>query len=179
MIPLIAKDVCIRPIRLSDVTYAYLNWLRDPEVNRYLETRHRAQSLSSIAEFVESKITSENEYLFAICLNSSGRHIGNIKVGPINEFHLTADVSLFIGDKQMWGKGYASQAIYLASKYAFEEKRVVKLKAGCYSPNIGSKKAFLKCGYAIEGELRSSANCEGHRVNDYIFGLVKGELKVP
>ena len=115
----------------------------------------------------------------AICLKSSNRHIGNIKIGPINNFHQTADISLFIGEKQMWGKGYASLAIYQASKFAFEKKNVVKLKAGCYAINIGSKKAFLKCGYFIEGELRKSARCNDIRVNDYIFGLLKGELKEP
>ena len=34
--------------------------------------------------------------LMAICLNTCGIHIGNIKLGPINQFHRRADVSLFM-----------------------------------------------------------------------------------
>lgn len=174
-----AKDIYIRPIELTDVNQVYLGWLEDPEVNQFLETRHRPQSLPLIKQFVESKINSLNEHLFAICLNRSGRHIGNIKVGPINKYHHDADISLFIGDKKMWGKGYAAQAIYLASLFAFEEKKVEKLKAGCYSQNVGSRRAFSKCGYILEGELRSSACFNGMRVNSSIMGLVRGELERP
>ena len=124
----VAKDVYIRLVRLADVNQSYLDWLEDPEVNQFLETRHSPQSIPLITEFVQSKMNSSDEYLFAICLNESSCHIGNIKIGPINSYHQTADVSLFIGEKQMWGKGYAAQAIYLASLFAFQEKKVEKLK---------------------------------------------------
>jgi len=32
-------QVTLRPVTLADVTPAYVAWLNDPEVNRYLETR--------------------------------------------------------------------------------------------------------------------------------------------
>lgn len=174
-----ARDIYIRPIQASDANQTYLNWLEDPEVNQFLETRHRQQTLKMIAEFIKTKANSLDEYLMAICLTSCNLHIGNIKVEPINKYHQRADVSLFIGEKQMWGKGYAAQAIYLASKFAFEEKKLEKLKAGCYIHNIGSKKAFLKCGYVLEGELRSDIVCKGLRANSYILGLIRGDLKQP
>ena len=54
-----------------------------------------------------------------ICLVEDGRHIGNIKLGPIQWLHRRADLSLFIGDKSCWSLGYASEAIGLVRDWAF------------------------------------------------------------
>jgi len=95
-------------IRLSDVNQTYVNWLNDPEVNQYLETRHEMQTLNSVQEYVEKMVEKENELLFSICLKKNDIHIGNIKLGPINLIHKYAEISLFIGDKNEWGKNLAT-----------------------------------------------------------------------
>ena len=77
----------LRPIRQTDVSQRYCDWLNDSEVNRYLETRYQAQTMDDIAEFVRQKIASMDEYLTAICLNDGDRHIGNIKLGPVRARH--------------------------------------------------------------------------------------------
>ena len=113
-IPMTDGRVTIRPISLDDVTQTYVNWLRDPEVNQYLETRHTEQSMASVGDFVRAMISSSDQHLFAICVD--GKHVGNIKVGPIKHPHQLADVSLFIGDRTAWGKGVASAAIKLITQ---------------------------------------------------------------
>ena len=56
-----------------------------------------------------------------------------------------------IGDRFMWGKGYATEAIQLTSEYAFNYLKLLKLNAVCYESNVGSILAFLKASYTIEG----------------------------
>ena len=58
--------------------------------------------------------------MFGIFLNDSHQHIGNIKSGNIDPFHRRAEVGLVIGDRAVWGKGYAAEAISLATRYGFE-----------------------------------------------------------
>ena len=82
------------------------------------------------------------------------RHIGNIKLGPIHWLHRRADLSLFIGERKYWGQGYASEAIALVRDWAFRELDLQKLNAGIYSGNHGSRRAFEKCGFELEGTLR-------------------------
>lgn len=138
-----------RELTLEDVSEAYLTWLKDPEVNRYLETRFSVQSLLSIREYVADKIASEDEHLFGIFLEN--RHIGNIKLGPVNQRHRLADISYFIGERSAWGRGFASEAIAGISAYSFETFGLNKLCAGVYEPNHGSAKALEKAGYKREG----------------------------
>lgn len=148
------KTVYLRDLRLSDAVQRYADWLNDPDVNQYLETRYSVQTVESCREFVEMINEKDDEFIFAICDINSDRHVGNIKVGPINRFHNYGDVSLFIGEKSFWGKGVASQAIKLISAYSFLKLKIRRLNAGAYGPNGGSTYAFLKVGYAQEGVLR-------------------------
>jgi ribosomal-protein-alanine N-acetyltransferase len=144
----------LRSLTLMDVTECYLGWLNDPEVNRFLETRWRPQTMESVRDFVEGCNARPNEKLFGIFLKTDGCHIGNIKVGPRKPHQPYAEVSLFLGKKEAWGKGYASEAIAAVSRHAFAALDVIKLGACAYEVNQGSINAFRKAGYAIEGVRR-------------------------
>lgn len=78
----------------------------------------------------KSQRENNHSFLFKIICNNSNCHIGNIKIGPINPHHNYADISYFIGEKSLWGKGIATEAIQLILKYAFEELKLHKVTAG-------------------------------------------------
>ena len=90
--------------------------MNDYEVTKYTEQRHRSHTSRDVEEFVEEKFNSQSDLLFGIFVDE--RHIGNIKLGPINFIHKSAEISYFIGEKELWGKGYATKAIKLIIKIA-------------------------------------------------------------
>jgi RimJ/RimL family protein N-acetyltransferase len=151
----------LRDIRREDVTERYVQWLNDPEVNRYLESRFAPSTLDSVRAFVESKIGDRDNILFAIVLKDGERHIGNIKLGGINWHHRFADVALMVGERAAWGHGYGSEAIALVTRYAFDALGLQKLTAGCYASNAASAKAFLKVGWVQEAIKRHQWMCDG------------------
>jgi RimJ/RimL family protein N-acetyltransferase len=161
----------LRPLTLADVGERYVAWLNDPAVNRFLETRHQVQTLETVRSFVAVNSGRADRRLFAICLNETERHIGNIKVGPIKPNHALADVSLFIGERDCWGKGYATEAITLASRFAFAQMPVVKLSASFYATNVASIRAFLKAGYREEGLRRRHYLLDGKLSDIVELGL--------
>lgn len=154
-------DVYLQAISESDASDEYVQWLNDPLVNQYLETRFHQQDLASVIDFINSILNNPAEHLFTIRLKNSDKHIGNIKIGPINSHHNIGDVSLFIGDKDSWGKGIATQAISLISQYSFEYLNLRKLCAGAYKANVGSTKAFLKAGFVKDGVLANHYTFNG------------------
>ena len=167
------KNIFLREVNIEDVNERYYSWLNDPQIGEFLETRYHPHSKENITEFVKSMDGNSNEILLAICILNSDLHIGNIKLGPINWIHGFADVSLLIGDKEYWGKGIATQAIKLISKFAFEKLNLNKLKAGCYQENVGSKKAFLKAGFELEGILKSQWRLDNSFQDELILGLLR------
>ena len=145
------KNICLREIQISDVKKNYYNWMKDPEVNQYLESRFEKWSVRRLKNYVKEIKINRDNFFWAIMLKETGRHIGNIKLGPINRKHGFADLGIIIGEKPYWGKGFATEAITLVADYAFKKLKLNKLTAGAYANNIGSVKAFKNAGFLIEG----------------------------
>ena len=60
--------ISLRQISLQDCTNKYVEWLNDPEVNQYLETRWYKQDISTIRGFVKSQLENNDSFLFAITM---------------------------------------------------------------------------------------------------------------
>ena len=170
------KSLTLRLVSLDDANEKYLSWLNDPEVNVFLETRFEIQNLERIRTFIEKVNRGTNEVLFAILLREKLEHIGNIKIGPINEHHQSAELSYFIGEKSNWGKGFATEAIALCAKFGFEKLSLEKLEAGCYASNIGSQRALEKAGFTLEGRLKDKLlGANGVREDHLWYGITRAE----
>jgi len=165
------QSTYLRELRLSDVNDRYYSWLADPLVNQYLESRFALQSLESIRHFVESRQGKGDEFLFAICRREGDRHIGNIKLGPVDWHHRHAHVGLLIGERDCWGKGHATEAIGLVCEFAFRRLNLNRLQAGAYLPNQGSIKAFERSGFQREGLQKEHFLFDGEYVDAVLLGL--------
>jgi RimJ/RimL family protein N-acetyltransferase len=145
-----------RELRPEDVSADYTAWLNDPEINRFLETRFSPQDETSIRAFVASQAASPDAFLLRVGLRDCETHIGNIKLGPINRSHASAQISLLIGSRSHHGQGYATEAINAVTAWGFAEHGLARIEAGCYAENLGSLRAFLKAGYTVEGFRRAA-----------------------
>ena len=123
-----------------DITAKYRDWLNDKKVNRYTEQRYKKHSISDVRNFVKEKSKSKNEFLYGIFIirKNLKEHIGNIKLGPINFRHKNAEISYFIGERDLWGKGFATMAIKEVIKKA--RKKELKNLEQDFKNNIASKK---------------------------------------
>lgn len=176
---LTGERLFLREVRPSDVTERYYGWMTDPEVYQFLESRFLPISQELLRDYVTSKLGDRNNAFFAIVTRQDDQHIGNIKLGPIDWVHRTADIGLLIGDRACWGKGYATEAIGLVVRYAFDLLNLRRLTAGCYDENVGSAKAFEKCGFQVEGRLRQHRFSRGAYSDVLLLGLVRGEDRDP
>jgi len=172
MTPLEGKRLRLRLLEPQDVGEAYVRWMNDPEVTRFLEVRFRPQTLESIKDFVTSLQGDRNNLLFGMFLADSGRHIGNIKLGGIDRNHGTADIGLFIGEKDCWNRGFATEAIALVTEYAFGVLGLYKVVAGFYAANEGSIRALHKAGYFDDGRLKDQLAYEGGRADQVLVAII-------
>jgi RimJ/RimL family protein N-acetyltransferase len=138
-------------LRPDDVTDAYVGWLNDGAVNQYLESRFASHTIETTRTFVADQLASPHNLFLGIRLRPTGRHVGNIKIGPINTLHRTAEIGILIGDRTAWGMGVATAAIRAVAEIAERSLALRKITAGCYASNVGSRRAFEKAGFAVEG----------------------------
>lgn len=173
-LPLHSERIEIRELLADDCSDRYVEWLRDHEVNKWLETRWTYQDLESVREFVARIAADQDSLLAAIVLRESQRHVGNIKIGPVDWVHSRADISYFIGDRDVWGTGLASEAIKLLTDRALGSLGLARIQASLYEPNVGSARALEKAGFQLEGTLQSALDVGGgRRVNQLIYGKIR------
>lgn len=157
-------EVALSLLRESDVSQAYLKWLHNPAVIRYLEFRWHTFSFEDVISYVREMNKSPRDFLFGIFAENHD-HVGNIKIGNIDWKHGYGEMGLIIGEPSAWGKGIGSRAIGLACHYAFNDLKLRKIIAGMYEPNVASQKAFEKMGFVLAGRWTKHRLCEGKYVD--------------
>lgn len=152
--------IFLRRLTAEDVSQDYIDWFQDEMVTEFLDSRKLTPE--SVIDYIESGAAAKLHYMYGIFDSESRRHIGNLKVGPIQWNHLVSDLVCVIGARAFWGKGLAKEAIRLGNRVAFDTHGMRKVSGGIASGNIGSIKAYTGADWVIEATMK------GHH-------LIKGE----
>ena len=170
------KRIYLRQLELNDCNEEYVKWMNDPDVVRYLEVKWNRQDILSIRDFVIQQRNNDHSFIFAIIKKDNNQHIGNIKIGPINNRYKHADISYFIGEKDEWNKGLTTEAIRLICEFGFRDINLHRIEAGAYDRAVGSWKALENNGFMREGVFREQVNYEGAYIDVYRYGLLHNEF---
>ncbi len=173
--PVWGTHLGLRSLLPEDVGQSYVRWLSDSETVMYTEARHEAHTIEALRTYVESCGRKDNEHLMGIFEKVDGRHVGNIKLGPVHPRHRYASIGLIIGEKDCWGRGYATEAISLVVRFAFERLKLRKLTAGVIQGNEASLRAFQRNSFVIEGVRRKQNFCAGAWRDETLLGLLFDE----
>ena len=173
--PIESSHLTLRTLQTGDDMVSYVRWLVDPDINRFLESRFQNHSEESLRGYINTMNASSDTLLLGIFLNNDSRHIGNIKLGPVNADHHHAAIGILLGERDCWGKGYATEAIALLSDYAFEILGLHKLIAGYYESNAASGGAFSKVGFIEEGHLKQHCRSDGGWQDSVMMALINDQ----
>ena len=143
----------MRELTKEDVNQNYLEGFANEEVTEFLEVDGKSLSIEKVIEYIKYGFETKSYFMYAVCLKDNDKHIGNLKIGPIDYKHMLSDLVTVIWDREQWGKGLATDAIKEGNRLAFEKYNIRKLTGGIYENNIGSIKAYTKAGWIIEGRL--------------------------
>jgi len=160
----------LRP--LVKATQRNLGWLRDPDVVKWSQQRHREHTLSSQLRYVGS--FTGNSHLWAIVLAETGEHIGNLSARH-DEPNNVSDVGIMIGETKYWGQGFASEAWKHACDWLLDKDcgAVRKLEAGCARSNEAMLKIIRGSGFKQEGELLNHHLFGGSPTSAVLFGRMR------
>lgn len=156
----------LKILEKEHATPEYCDWLNDSAVNKYLETR--SSSIRELEEYIADKLNGENSLLFGIFNKSDNRHIGNIKLEPINFEKSCATMGIIIGDKNYWGRGLATEATRVLVNYAFNELGLKEINLGVISENEPAIRVYEKCGFVKYRIDKNALNHNG-RLFDCIY----------
>lgn len=153
----------LRVLTERDATKRYCAWLKDEDVNQYLETRNA--TIDGLKRYIREKISSDRCIFWGIFDQASQKHIGNLKLEPIDFACQTAELGIIIGDKEYWGRGYAAEAMELALRYAFEELQLKEVTLGVSAENTRAIRLYEHIGFKIKDvETRKKGDQETKRI---------------
>lgn len=152
----------------------YRRWFADPDVTHYLLLRH-PPSPSQEQEWFDHISTSQDEIGWAIMLNDGDQLIGSTGLRQIDWRNRHASSGIMIGEKDHWGKGYATEAMRLRTAYAFRELGLEKILTSVIGPNHGSRRALEKAGYRQCGLLRRQRYFDGTWHDEWLGEILREE----
>ena len=145
------KQTILRAVEKEDVD-TIKEWLADPELLHALGAR--PIPLANIdPEKLPEQFRLRDGRILAIV--SKDKHmLGLVAFGNLHEQNRTASIMVLIGDRGEWNRGYGSDALRTAVRFAFEDLNLNCVEAQIPSFNSRGQRVFEKVGFSPEGTLR-------------------------
>lgn len=159
----------LRPILYEDVKF--LNkWKNDPEIFQYLGGGYHPVSIDEQKKWMDDLIVqSSSNKRFMIHPKESKKPIGMIGLYNINWFHRTAEIGIYIGEKEWHRKGMAQKAYDELEYYATDFLNLRKLKAFTVKDNKQAVNFFEKQKYNVVGEFHEERYIKGKYCNLFVL----------
>ncbi|MEU6082631.1 GNAT family N-acetyltransferase [Streptomyces sp. NPDC047108] len=156
---------------------ALWRWNSDPEVMRWLSDGY-PDTRDQVAKWLQDRPRNAyDDVLFAIEVRSGGTLIGLVRMHGAEPETGCAELDIYLGEKEYWGRGYATDAMRTACRYGFEKMRLHKIKLTVVTENHAAHHVYRKVGFVEEGRLRESFRRDGQWYDMFTMGLLEGELR--
>ena len=171
------SKILLRALEEADLGRTH-HWHNDPELYSSLVSPFRFVSKTAESEWLRRKAGySDSEVNLAICVRTTGEHIGNIYLGEIDWVSRTAVLGIFIGSSAHRSKGYGKEALCQLLSHAFFNLNLNRVSLEVLADNSAAIKAYEKCGFTVEGRLKSHIFKNGTYKDMLVMGICSHEFK--
>jgi len=165
----------LRPMRPGDAR-ALHRFMTDPEVAwlLYEEQSGPVPGPVSLAISIWAQgLAPRTEWAI---LDEGQRFIGVVRLWRISERNRSAMLTIFIGEKTHWGKGYGSDALRITLREAFGPLDLHRVELHVFDFNARAIASYEKVGFVREG-VRRQALLRGTRYHDIlVMGITREEF---
>jgi len=141
------ERLILKPLNMHFLSQDYVNWMNDEKVNRHLESGGD-YTLEKLSDYLE-EVERHPKYFWAINLKETKKHLGNIKIDPIDLDALSGEYGIMIGDRNAWGKGIAKEASKTVIDFCFKTLNLTQINLGVKKNNLKAISLYEKSGFKI------------------------------
>ncbi|NLZ26880.1 MAG: GNAT family N-acetyltransferase [Chloroflexi bacterium] len=172
---LYGENVRLRATERTDIP-VFQRWINDPEVTEYLSNifPYSLEAETAWYESILKRPMAEHPLVIDLSLTqgNTGKPewlpIGNCAFMHITDIHRSAEVGIFLGEKEYWSQGYGTEAMRLMLKFGFEDLNFYRIWLRVLESNHRARKSYLKSGFIEEGRFRKAEFRHGF-YNDIIL----------
>ncbi len=169
--------VFLRPFESTDAEL-YRRWRSDAEPMALAGWNDRAPlSLAESSARMARLATDQGKdyFTFVICLLADERPIGEVLLADLDRVIGSAQLGIFIGEADEWGKGYGTDAINAIVGFGFGELRLERIWLEVWTENGRALRAYQKGGFAHEATLRNDRYEDGRFTSGHIMSILRDE----
>jgi RimJ/RimL family protein N-acetyltransferase len=165
-----------RPIERDDLKLLH-TWENDFELIMY--SRSKPISFVNMAQLekqYDEWVKDEKELHFIMELADSNEAIGiaRLRRGDWGNVK-TADLGTYIGNRQLWGKGFGKQITVALLEMSFHQLNMDRCEAWSIEYNHRAHRALEGCGFKKTGVARQAAFVNGRTWNGFYFDVLRDE----
>ena len=152
-------------------------WLNDPEVTEGMLI-YGPFSLAEEEDWFEGMLARpKDEHPFVMEIRQEGNWtpIGNCGFHNIDWRCRSAEVGIFIGEKQLWNQGYGTEAMRMMVRYGFETLNLNRIMLEVYETNQRGQKAYEKAGFKLEGRKRQGMYKHARYIDILMMSVLREE----
>ncbi|WP_457653636.1 GNAT family N-acetyltransferase [Rhodocaloribacter sp.] len=167
------ERVLLTPLQIENI-YTHFAWNNDPELNKLdSELPFVEESFGEFKRRFEFLLShpSMNSQDFEIHAED-GKLIGIIEISDISDHNHHCTVSLTIGDRDYWGKGYGRDAMGVLLDYCFNTLKMHRVTAEAFEYDEAWKKLVEGMGFRKEGALRDFVFRDGQYWHKHLYALL-------
>jgi len=173
---LIGERVYLRPFSKNDLSHVR-KWSNDSEIRR-LTGEVKPMSLVEAEKFYKKLRADKDRLWFVIIVKRGDRVIGEVGLLRMSRFERCTDMSIIIGEKDVWGKGYGTEAGHLLLDYAFERLGFHRISIGVVGFNERALRFWQSLGFKREGVQRDGYYCDGKYSDFIMMSILEDEFKM-
>ena len=172
----VGERVALGPIHrgLIEINHRWINQL---ETSRFLNMG--VISLEAEEDWYERIASGKDIVYLAIYEKSTMRPIGGVNLHNISAEHRNAEFGIMIGEKDLRGKGYGTEAVKLMCDYGFNAMGLNSIMLLTYEWNIAGQRAYEKAGFKEIGRRREARWFAGRYWDDIYYDLLASEFESP
>ncbi len=178
MAPIIrGEQVYLRPFERSEAEL-YRRWRADARPMELAGFPDPAPaSLAEAQKRIEEAVAPERtgEYLFAICLIDGERPIGEASLFRLDFINGNAELGIFIGEPDKWGRGYGTDAVNALVDFGFGQLRLERIGLEVSTTNGRARRAYEKAGFVHEGTVRHDRHERGEYTDGHVMSILRDE----
>jgi len=164
---LIGKRVYLRPLEKRDLPYIQ-KWSNDPEIRGLIGETRPMSKFEAEAFYERVKSDDHRVWWFIVALRENDRPIGEAGLLRMFPAWRTTDLSIIIGERDAWGKGYGTEAINLLLDYAFGYLNFHRVAVGVVGFNEAALRFYEKVGFCREG-IQRDGYYYAHQYHDFVM----------
>lgn len=168
------NDVTLRPLATTDLDTWY-TWEYNIEL-AMLAGWTPLLAKTAFKQKFEQRINEPKDEMKYFALDYESQFVGVLQLAEIDHFEKRAAISIFLGLKELWGRGIGSTALRLLLDYAFTVQGLERVYSHVYGFNTRSQRLMEHVGFQREGILRQHDLQNGKRQDLHVYGILKPEF---